>query len=161
LLALIDTYGPVRKSRRQNWKEHYKRFLQADGLRWNLAAERMNALRRIAERKLWHLLYRNRLPFEGWMREWIRHSSPEEFLPVIAAARHYSPPIYPGRLTLFRGPVEQLEPGETAEYGWTGMALGGLDIVEVPASHLEMPEDPIVAAELRRRVYASPISLAR
>jgi amino acid adenylation domain-containing protein len=159
LLALIDTYGP-RKSRRQNWKEHCERFLQADGSRWNLVAARMSALRRIAERKLWHLLYRHGLPFEGRMREWIRRSSPEEFLPVIAAARRYDPPIYPGRLTLFRGPVGQLEPGETAEYGWAGMALGGLEIVEVPASHLEMPEDPIVAAELRRRVSGSPISLA-
>jgi hypothetical protein len=36
------------------------------------------------------------------------------------------------------------------------MALGGLDIVEVQGSHLDMPMDLIVAAELRRRVSDSP-----
>ena len=43
-------------------------------------------------------------------------------------------------------------PGQNAEYGWAGMALCGLDIIEVPGSHLEMPVSEIVAAELGRRI---------
>ena len=156
LLALIDTYGPVRKSRRHNWKEHLMRFVRADRTRWNLVAERARALRRMSERKLWHLLYRHGLPFEGWIRERVRHAAPEEFLPALVASLDYAPPVYPGRLTLFRGPVGKLDPGQNAEYGWAGMALGGLDIVEVQGSHLDMPMDLIVAAELRRRVSDSP-----
>jgi thioesterase domain-containing protein len=156
LLALIDTYGPVRKSRRHNWKEHFMRFVRADRTRWNLVAERARALRRMSERKLWHLLYRHGLPFEGWIRERVRHAAPEEFLPALVASLDYAPPVYPGRLTLFRGPVGKLDPGQNAEHGWAGMALGGLDIVEVQGSHLDMPMDLIVAAELRRRVSDSP-----
>lgn len=152
LLALIDTYGPVRPSRGQNWKEHLLRVLRAEGPRLGLVAARLHELRRTCERRLWHLLYRYGLPFESRFRERIRHTAPNEFLPVIAASYSYVPPIYPGRLTLFRMPEGQLEPGQSAAFGWEGMALGGLDIVEVPASHLDMPEDPLVAAELRKRV---------
>jgi hypothetical protein len=75
---------------------------------------------------------------------------------VIAAARQYDPPVYPGCLTLFRRTKEKLDEGETADFGWTGMALGGLDIIEVPASHLDMPLDPIVACALRERVSNRP-----
>jgi thioesterase domain-containing protein/aryl carrier-like protein len=152
LLALIDTYGPVRKSRGQIWTGHFMRILRADGRRWGLATARMRQVKRVLERRLWHLLYRYSLPFEGRMRERIRHTAPNEFLSVIAAAYSYDPPIYPGRLTLFHEPLGRLDPGQDAEYGWAGMALGGLEIVEVSASHLDMPEDPMVAAELRRRV---------
>lgn len=152
LLALIDTYGPVRKSRGHVWGGHFMRVLRADGRRWSLITTRMHQVKRVLERKLWHLLYRYGLPFEGWMREKIRHTAPNEFLPVVAASYSYERPVYPGRLTLFREPLATLDPGQDAEYGWAGMALGGLDVVEVSASHLDMPEDPIVAAELRRRV---------
>jgi hypothetical protein len=77
---------------------------------------------------------------------------------VITASYSYRPQVYPGRLTLFRNPLERLEPGQGAEYGWSGMALGGLDIVEVSASHLDMPEDPMVAAELRKRISDATLS---
>lgn len=152
LLALIDTYGPVHQSRRQNWKEHFLRFVRADRARWTLAAERARALRRMFERRLWHLLYRHGLPLERWIRKRIQHAAPEEFLPAFAACLRYVPPVYPGRLTLFRPPEEKLDAGQNAEYGWAGMALCGLDIIEVPGSHLEMPVSEIVAAELGRRI---------
>jgi thioesterase domain-containing protein len=152
LLALIDTYGPVRQSRRQNWKEHFLQFVRADRARWTLAAERARALRRMFERRLWHLLYRHGLPLEGWIRKRIQHAAPEEFLPAVAACLRYVPPVYPGRLTLFRPPERNLDAGQNLEYGWAGMALGGLDIIEVPGSHLEMPVSEIVACELRRRI---------
>jgi len=155
LLALIDTFGPVHNSRKQNWKEHFLRFLRADGPRWNQFTARAGELKRTSERRLWHLLYQYGLPFEGWLRNRIRHSAPEEFLPVISAALHYAPPVYPGRITLFRRPQEKLELGENVEFGWAGMALGGMEIIEVPVSHVELPEDPIVAAALRQRVNNS------
>jgi thioesterase domain-containing protein/aryl carrier-like protein len=157
LLALIDAPGPVRRSRQDNWKEHAVRFLGSDRARWKLFVERARAVHRLCERKLWHLLYRYGLPFEGWLRESIRRSAPEEFLPVISAASYYTPLVYPGRLTLFRRPFEELDPGQNAEFGWAGMALGGLDIVEIPTSHLDMPEDPVLAAELRRRILDFPM----
>ncbi len=152
LLALIETYGPVHQARRQNWKEHFMRILRADGRRWSLLTERTCQVERVIERRFWHLLYRYSLPFEGWMRERVRRAAPDEFLPVVAASYSYDPPIYPGRLTLFHEPLADSNRGQDAEFGWAGMALGGLDIVEVSASHLDMPEDPMVAAELRRRV---------
>jgi thioesterase domain-containing protein len=63
---------------------------------------------------------------------------------------HYVPPPYPGRLTIFRRPVEDLDAGQESDFGWKGMASGGLEVIEVPASHLDMPVHPIVARELRR-----------
>lgn len=155
LLALVDTFGPIHNSRKQNWKEHFLHLFQADGPRWNRIAARARELKRTFERRIWHLLYVYRLPLEKWLRERIRHLSPEEFLPVISAANHYAPPVYPGRLTLFRRPEGKLDPGQDAEFGWAGMAIGGLDIVEVPVSHLDMPEESIVAAALRQRVSES------
>lgn len=155
LLALIDTHGPARNRRLRNWKSHFLRILRGEAKRWDLVSARAQALRRASERKVWSLFYRHGLSFESRIREWIRRSAPDEFLPVIDAARHYLPPPYSGCLTLFRRPEGDLDTGENADYGWAGMALGGLNVIVVPASHLDMAEDPIVARELRRRVCSS------
>ncbi|HEY3045173.1 MAG TPA: amino acid adenylation domain-containing protein [Vicinamibacterales bacterium] len=69
------------------------------------------------------------------------------------ALRTYVPPVYPGRVTLFRaraGPLFRFFP---SDMGWTGLAGGGVDVKVVPGSHETMLADPyvrVLAEEMRR-----------
>jgi acyl-coenzyme A synthetase/AMP-(fatty) acid ligase/thioesterase domain-containing protein/acyl carrier protein len=69
------------------------------------------------------------------------------------ARRKYSMQAYPGRLHLFR--VEAQPPADLfeadPELGWTGMATGGLRIIDVPGGHgfeIQEPHVAVLAAKL-------------
>jgi len=65
------------------------------------------------------------------------------------AMQAYQPPAYQGRITLFKasGISDKLE--RPADYGWTGLASGGLDVVLVPGEHLTLfaPENIATLAQ--------------
>ena len=71
------------------------------------------------------------------------------------AWRQYEPQSYPGRVTLFRS-AEQAEAGDL---GWGQVALGGVEIHEVPGDHLSMIHEPDVrslAEKLKACLEAVP-----
>ena len=75
----------------------------------------------------------------------------------LAARRRYLPRPYPGRLILFRPPL----PGRTGDsdpaLGWRSVAVGGVDIQEIPGSHVPILSEPrvqILAHRLRLRIQA-------
>jgi len=63
------------------------------------------------------------------------------------AAWDYVPKIYPGKLTLLKATdPENLEmSGVPRDNGWEEFAGGGLDILEIPGTHLGILEEPQVA----------------
>lgn len=74
------------------------------------------------------------------------------------AADHYEPRPYPGRLTLFK-PHVNYKFYPDPNMGWGDLALGGLDIVELPFNPHAMLVEPYVrqlAAELRVRLGNQP-----
>ncbi len=58
------------------------------------------------------------------------------------ALRAYKPQAYGGRLTLFRAASQPVGVVPDDTLGWDGMALGGLEIYEVPGFHGAVTVDP-------------------
>jgi thioesterase domain-containing protein len=67
------------------------------------------------------------------------------------AARTYVPKPYPGRVTLFR--CQDTTPGVyERDLGWGELALGGVDVYDVPGDHNSLITEPhvrVVADRLR------------
>jgi thioesterase domain-containing protein len=91
----------------------------------------------------------------------VRHPWPRSIRKAYGAALRareaYSPAPYPGRITLFRA---QRQPrGVTDPYlGWGSVASGGVEVVEVPGTHVSIMSEPRLSAlgdALRARVLAA------
>ena len=59
------------------------------------------------------------------------------------AAREYVPKVYPGKVTLFWA-SEDLNTGHDAVAGWEVLASGGVEIRELPGTHLNIIKEPFV-----------------
>ncbi|MEP6707581.1 MAG: amino acid adenylation domain-containing protein, partial [Pyrinomonadaceae bacterium] len=68
------------------------------------------------------------------------------------AAREYVPKVYPGRVTLFWA-SEDLNTGHDAVDGWEVLAAGGVEIRELPGTHLNIIKEPFVE-HLAREISA-------
>ncbi|HYX25230.1 MAG TPA: hypothetical protein VFC23_13835, partial [Thermoanaerobaculia bacterium] len=58
------------------------------------------------------------------------------------AARGYKPQRYPGPVALFRGISRTENPPDDPTLGWGGLALGGVEIFEIPAPHETLVLEP-------------------
>jgi thioesterase domain-containing protein len=70
-----------------------------------------------------------------------------------AAVRDYTPEPNPVRVTLFVATERGIKLEELDDLGWTGYALGGVDVHRVPGDHVSLIHEPavgLVAEELRR-----------
>lgn len=66
------------------------------------------------------------------------------------AAREYTPHFYDGQITLFWASKDLRAKFDLLE-GWQALALGGMEVHEVPGTHLDMIKEPHVA-ELAKKV---------
>lgn len=70
----------------------------------------------------------------------------------LAAFRSYVPKVYSGKVTLFRAMDKPVESFDRVSYGWGALAAGGVEVVEVAGTHLNLVREPHVrelAARLR------------
>jgi amino acid adenylation domain-containing protein len=65
---------------------------------------------------------------------------------LLEAQKAYVPKEYPGRITLFRAGKQPLGIYHDPAMGWSGLALGGLQIIEAPGYHAGMLSEPRVQA---------------
>ena len=68
------------------------------------------------------------------------------------ALREYVPTAYPGRVTLFRARTRPLLRLHGRDLGWSRLAAGGLEIIEITGNHtsiLNEPHDRVLAQRLR------------
>jgi thioesterase domain-containing protein len=65
----------------------------------------------------------------------------------VLAADAYAASPYPGRITVFRATGELFDAPEVARtgLGWSVVAGGGIDVVDVPGDHMSIFEEPFVA----------------
>jgi thioesterase domain-containing protein len=83
------------------------------------------------------------------------------------AWRDYLPCPYTGRITVFRAADQAHDRSLPPDLGWGALALGGVEVREVPGDHLTMIHDPHVAAlaaEMRaclEQVLVTPGGLPR
>ena len=75
------------------------------------------------------------------------------------ARRHYLPRQYPGRLILFRPPLPARHRDGDPALGWRSVALGGVDVEEIPGWHVPILSEPrvqLLAERLRRHIQGPP-----
>ena len=60
------------------------------------------------------------------------------------AFREYTPRPYTGRVTLFRAAIRSAGEGDDPLFGWGRLAAAGVDVCDVPGSHLDMLNEPHV-----------------
>jgi len=67
-------------------------------------------------------------------------------------ASDYALQVYPGQVTLFRTTDQAVKYEQFSDLGWSALALGGVEIQEVPGNHLDMLQEPhvqVVAKKLK------------
>jgi thioesterase domain-containing protein len=89
--------------------------------------------------KLWRTIYRS---YQNLGRELPRAlTNIEEFNWL--AARTYRPQVFEGRVTLFWASQDLRSKFDMIE-GWQTLARGGLDLIEIPGTHLDIIKEPHV-----------------
>jgi aspartate racemase len=59
-------------------------------------------------------------------------------------ASDYALQAYPGQVTLFRTTDQAVKYEQFSDLGWSALALGGVEIQEVPGNHLDILKEPHV-----------------
>lgn len=79
----------------------------------------------------------------------------------IKIKKQHFPQPYHGKVTLFRAKDRKAEVGTEIDpdYGWRDLAVGGLDIYDIPGDHLLMLQEPnvqVLAAKIKEIIQPSP-----
>ena len=162
LVALFDAFAPVQGGSaplisvmRRRWKGwgmrlayHGRNLLLGSG-RVNYIRSKSRTLRRRIRSRIWQMRYDS----------YRSHSKPlpRAFLDVREASylanREYVPGPYRGKVTLFRAAVRAVADSAGPDMGWERLALGGVEIREVPGDHVNMlvpPQVGLFAEQLRQ-----------
>jgi thioesterase domain-containing protein/acyl carrier protein/NAD(P)-dependent dehydrogenase (short-subunit alcohol dehydrogenase family) len=60
------------------------------------------------------------------------------------AATGYYPNVYPGKVTLFRSTKRTIQQGSDDFLGWEELAGGGVEVHDVPGTHFNILQEPVV-----------------
>jgi aspartate racemase len=145
LLALLDTYAPnavQQLSVRERISAHWNNFLQL-GPTYILEKiiKRLNDKLNHSLKTICCKFYLSiGQPLPNNLRDFTVEQENQE------AASNYVPQAYPGRVTLFQAMDEIVGVGYYRDplLGWEELAVGGLEIQEVPSTHLGMLQEPHV-----------------
>ncbi|HVS83325.1 MAG TPA: amino acid adenylation domain-containing protein [Pyrinomonadaceae bacterium] len=141
LLALLDTY-PVQSAHLARRLSDHLTNLRSLSLRERfgyLAHKARFAPRKIKSR-IWRTIY-NSLQKFGWNLPRALHSV-TEFNSL--AAHRYVPRAYDGKVTLFWASGDLRASNDLVE-GWRALATGGIEVREIPGTHLDIIKEPHVA----------------
>jgi aspartate racemase len=62
----------------------------------------------------------------------------------LTAVKHYIPQTYSGKVTLFRATSKPVQSFDPLTYGWAALVVGGVEVLEVPGTHLTLLKEPHV-----------------
>jgi aspartate racemase len=96
--------------------------------------------------KLWRTIYRSYKNLGLNLPQALRDITEFNWL----AAQKYCPQSYNGRVTLFWASKDLRAKFDMVE-GWQALARGGVDLHEIPGTHLDMIKEPHVS-ELARKL---------
>ena len=165
VLALFDTYGPGYPRYLPGLSRRRIRFQQAldrvDLHVGNLfASPGLRAKLSYLQTKSVRLKHRGHLYLKKLRREVLDRGirAAERTLKKVEDASRkatvrYQPKPYPGRVTLFRATRQPAGVHPDPDLGWTGIAHGGVEIIEVPGHHGAVIYEPrvgVLARELAR-----------
>jgi thioesterase domain-containing protein/acyl carrier protein len=148
LLAILDAAAPnlqqsemlaVKTKKSKNWQQQY--FQDLVKLTW---PERANYF---LDKMQWHFTIGKLGIFYRSYLKYIKQSLPDLYLLQVHFANHqasngYKASVYPGHVHLFRCPGDLSE--NSLDLGWGKLALDGVTISQIPASHTTIMEEPLV-----------------
>jgi amino acid adenylation domain-containing protein len=157
VLALFDTYGP-------NYQTQYTKCTLSQWLSIHLNnINRLSRGEKLAyfQERLEYVL-KSKIP-QSWQQKYSQIVdlilSPEQKLMSrigkfnLAAEKQYTPSVYQGKLTIFRAQIRRPYGFFDPDGGWSGMALGGITVEEIPGDHLSIllkrENSEILAAKLK------------
>ncbi|HYK42873.1 MAG TPA: alpha/beta fold hydrolase, partial [Thermoanaerobaculia bacterium] len=161
LVALFDAFAPgggtsaprlARLGRR--WKKigvraaYHGRNLLFGPDRGNYIRSKSRTLRRRMRSRIWQMIYNS---YRGRSKPLPRALQDVREAGYLAN-REYVPAPYPGRVTLFRAGVRSADDSRSEDMGWGRLALGGVEVREVPGDHVNMllrPQVGLLAEQLR------------
>jgi thioesterase domain-containing protein len=160
LLAILDHTPPPLRYRRVVWSPGLPIHFAVNACRWFLEdiwragpGGRWAALRRTvrtAARQMVHIIRPPRTGRADAADVFAGRDIPEYFRRVVEtnyqALRTYEPKVYPGRVTLLKAHTRPLFRLHGRDLGWTKLAGGGLEVVEVPGNHNTILKEPNVKA---------------
>jgi thioesterase domain-containing protein/aryl carrier-like protein len=151
-LALLDTRAPGIPRRLVSRDLVYQLRQRAEFHSGNLSAlsaqaklryvvqRAAAAAKRLALRGIYLALYQSGRSQPAWLRP-----IQAGYRTAILARKKYTPRPYPGRITLFRA-TRQPSGMDDPTLGWGGVAIGGVDILEVPGTHVSIMAEPALTA---------------
>lgn len=150
LLVLFDTRCPTLsvKSLDFNFLEIHLRNLSQLGMKEKLAYIMMKV-----NHKIQHYLRGIKLLFRKMLEKfYLKFKLPMPYALhyslIIEAndklANDYTLQVYPGKVTLFRAIDQPVRYDQISDLGWSAMAVGGVEIHQVPGDHLGMFQEPCV-----------------
>ena len=141
LLALLDTYPaqPARFVRRLAGHATNLRGLSF-AEKFGYVAQKARFVPRKIQGRIWRTVYESFQRF-GWTLPRMLHSV-TEFNSL--AAHRYVPRAYDGRVTLFWA-CDDLRASNDLVTGWRVLASGGIEVQEIPGTHLNVIKEPHVA----------------
>jgi amino acid adenylation domain-containing protein len=148
LLAILDAAAPnllqaemlaVKTNKSKNWQQKY--FQDLAKLTW---PERATYF---LDKMQWHFTIGKLGIFYRSYLKYIKQSLPDLYLLQVHFANHqasngYEASVYPGHVHLFRCPGDLSE--NSLDLGWGKLALDGVTISQIPASHTTIMEEPFV-----------------
>ena len=156
LLALFDTGNPafsrslsVLESLKYSWlhfgvkvRDHWMQLSQAKtGERAQILLRKLGSIKARVEYLTWRVCCR----YFYWRQRPLPVRLQDTLKMFNAVALLYRPEPYPGRITLFKAAEEAAGYGPDPEMGWGGLALGGVEVFEVPGDHMSILDQPRVA----------------
>jgi aspartate racemase len=151
LLAILDSDTPTEPDRSDLLKRllgHLnvlRRFNTRDKLAY-LTSRTRAVVRKRLRRLQWQIIH-------AFARR-LKRPLPQQCQDVeqlnLQALAEYEPRPYPGRLVLFRAGERWVEGASDPAEEWAKLALGGVDIVDVPGDHLTILQEPQVQTLARK-----------
>lgn len=152
LLALLDSRLPTANipiSSSAKRAEHWQRFLDTG---WSYGVQKLKdraigqvqvwqeALRRKACQLAVDAFHRIGLPLPSDLQDFMHEQQNSE------SVEAYRPHAYAGHVTLFRAAQQFIKPGccLDPDLGWREWVAGGIEIYEIPGTHLGMLKEPFV-----------------
>jgi amino acid adenylation domain-containing protein len=159
LVALFDAFAPgnedssVRAIHR-DWKRsgarlaYHGKNLLLGSERGHYIRSKSRTLRRRIRSRIWQAIYKS---FRNWSKPLPRVLQDVREAGYLAN-RSYIPGPFGGKVTLFRAGVRSAADWGTLDMGWDRLALGGVEIRQVPGDHVDMllkPKVEFLAGQLR------------
>jgi thioesterase domain-containing protein len=161
LLALLDSYpvGHTKLSAKQDSsKSELRHYLRKAGAhisnmrtlslseKFGYLIDKSQYLPIRIKSRIWRTIYRSYQSLGQEVPRALRDVEEFNWL----AAREYTPHFYDGQITLFWASKDLRAKFDLLE-GWQALAIGGMEVHEVPGTHLDMIKEPHVE-ELAKKV---------